>query len=227
MDKVMLPDNLIQLFEKDDYVGWAIKDTHSRFLYVNRAFKLWQTLSPRFDYEGLNIKDVPAPVAEFSEIFDRQERLIEQSGKPVRAITTHIQGRERIMQPAYNVQEPLYDAENRCIGTVISVRHVNIVTPTSLLTGKISQHAVFERPSEVFTEKEWEVLYLLICGLRLTEISSVLSVSVDAVNGRLRSCYRKTGLNSAAALIRYCRDLQIDNYIPAFFLKKGHIIIKE
>lgn len=226
MEQITLPPALIEMFSKDDVVGWAVKDKNSNFVYVNKTFKIWQTISTRYDYEGLNISDIPVPVAEFADIFNQQEREIERSGRPVRAITTHIQGREKIMQPAYNVQEPLFDENNNCIGTVISVRHVNIITPLSLLNGKISQHAVFESPSDLFTEKEWEILYLLICGLKIKEISGILEISVDAVNGRLRSCYRKTGLNSLSSLTEYCRDNNVDNYIPKIFLRKGHIVIK-
>jgi len=226
MQEMILPSRLIQMFEIDPIVGWAIKDNNSRFVYVNDTFKIWQTISTRYDYEGRNIGEIPVPVAEFAPLFDQQEREIEHTGRSVRAITTHIQGKEKIMQPAYNVQEPLYDAHHNCTGTVISVRPVRIMTPTSLLDGKITQHAIFERPSDLFTEKEWEVVYLLACGMKIKEISSILSITVDAVNGRLRSCYRKTGLNAVSALIEYCRSCGYDNYIPSFFLKKGHIIIR-
>jgi len=220
-----LPQNLINLFEHDTVVGWAVKDTNSKFVYVNKAFKIWQTISTSYDYEGLNIGEIPVPVAEFSDIFSQQERFIEQTGKAVRAITTHIQGKEKILQPAYNIQEPLYDENNICVGTMISVRYVNIITPTSLLSGKINQHATFQAPSDLFTEKEWEVIYLLHCNLSLKEISRVIGISVDAVNGRLRSCYKKSGVNSTSLLIEFCRGSGIDNYIPLLFLKKGHIII--
>ncbi|SFN03763.1 regulatory protein, luxR family [Izhakiella capsodis] len=227
MEQIKLPANLISMFEKDPVVGWAVKDKNSCFHYVNNTFKTWQTISHNFDYEGLNIRDVPVPVAEFCDIFNQQERKIELTGKPVRAITTHIQGSEKIMQPAYNIQEALYDEHKKCIGTIISVRPVRIITPTSLMNGKIMQHATFESPSEIFTEKEWEVVYLLVCGMGLKEISSILSITVDAVNGRLRSCYKKTDLNSLSDLKVYCRDNKFDNYIPLFFLKKGHIVIRD
>lgn len=220
-----LPQNLINLFENDDQVGWAVKDKHSKFVYVNRAFKFWQTISTSYDYEGLSIGEIPVPVSEFSDIFSQQERLIEKTGKAVRAITTHIQGKEKIMQPAYNIQEPLFDEDNVCIGTMISVRYVNIITPGSLLSGKIHQHATFQAPSDFFTEKEWEVIYLLHCNLSLKEIGRVIGISVDAVNGRLRSCYKKSSANSTSSLVEFCRNSGIDNYIPLLFLKKGHIII--
>ncbi|MCA5931976.1 hypothetical protein LET06_13610 [Pectobacterium versatile] len=98
MKQITLPDRLIAMFENDPLVGWAIKDTNSCFMYVNNTFKTWQTISTRYDYEGLNIRDIPVPVAEFSDIFNQQEREIERTGKAVRAITTHIQGTEKIMQ---------------------------------------------------------------------------------------------------------------------------------
>lgn len=221
----LIPEKLINMFEKDKVVGWAIKDTQSNFVYVNEALKIWQTISPDYNYEGRNIRDVPVPVAEFADLFAEQERYVESTGKAVRAITTHIQGKEKIMQPAYNIQEPLFDENNVCIGTVISVRHVKIITPTALLSGKINQHATFQAPSDFFTEKEWEVVYLLQCNLSLKEIGNVLGITLDAVNGRLRSCYRKTHINSAASLIEFCESQKFDNYIPLFFLKKGHIII--
>ncbi|MEM6161272.1 helix-turn-helix transcriptional regulator [Erwinia sp. P6884] len=219
------PEKLISLFENDNVVGWAIKDTHSNFVYANKALKQWQMLSPKYNYEGKNIKDMPVPVAEFSDLFAKQERYIELTGNAVRAITTHIQGKEKIMQPAYSIQEPLFDENHICTGTVISVRHVNIITPTSLFNGKINQHATFQAPSDFFTEKEWEVVYLLQCNLSLKEIAGVLGISVDAVNGRLRSCYKKAAVSAASSLIEYCRSQNFDNYIPLFFLKKGHIII--
>lgn len=225
MSTLSIPKNLIQMFENDTVVGWAIKDRTSKFVYVNKAFKVWQTISTTYDYEGLKIHDVPVPVAEFADIFEQQERFVESSGTVLRAITTHIQGREKIMQPVYNIQEPLYDENGLCIGTVISVRHVNILTPTSLLNGKLNQHATFQTPSELFTEKEWEVMYLLLCNLSLKEISNVLGISVDAVNGRLRSSFKKTEVNSSTALVDFCRTNRFDNYIPQFFLKKGHIVI--
>lgn len=226
MKEITLPTRLIKMFENDHAVGWGVKDNQSRFLYVNNTFKSWQTLSIRFDYEGRHIRDMPVPVAEFADLFSQQEREIERTGQAVRAITTHIQGKEKIMQPAYSVQEPLYDDAHNCIGTLVSVRHVRIITPGALLDGKIIQHATFESPSSVFTEKEWEVVYLLVCGMNIKEISSILTLSTDAVNGRLRSCYRKTSLNSLSALIGYCRESKFDHYIPPFFLKKGHIIIR-
>lgn len=227
MTILSLPKNLIKMFEDDTLVGWAIKDKESHFIYVNQAFKIWQTLSTSYDYEGLKINDIPVPVAEFSDLFEQQERYIENSGKPVRAITTHIQGKEKIMQPAYNIQEPLYDENDICIGTLISVRHVNIITPTSLLNGKIKQHAIFQAPSEIFTEKEWEVIYLLQCAFSLKEVSRVLGVSVNSINGRLRSCFNKIGISSSSALIEYCKSNGMDNYIPQFFLIKGHIIVSD
>ncbi|WP_315309984.1 helix-turn-helix transcriptional regulator [Pantoea vagans] len=226
MKEITLPARLIRMFENDPVVGWGVKDNQSRFVYVNNTFKSWQTLSTKFDYEGRHIRDMPVPVAEFADLFSQQEREIERTGQAVRAITTHIQGKEKIMQPAYSVQEPLYDNAHNCIGTLVSVRHVRIITPGALLDGKIIQHATFESPSSVFTEKEWEVVYLLVCGMNIKEISSILAISADAVNGRLRSCYRKTGLNSLSALTGYCRENKLDHYIPPFFLKKGHIIIR-
>ncbi|OAT39838.1 hypothetical protein M988_2942 [Hafnia paralvei ATCC 29927] len=35
-----------------------------------------------------------------------------------------------------NAQEPLFDKNNVCVGTIISVRHVNIITPYHCLQVK-------------------------------------------------------------------------------------------
>jgi len=109
-----LPDNLVDLFENDMVVGWSIKDTESNFVYVNKAFKIWQTISTNYDYEGRNIGEIPVPVAEFSDIFAQQERFIERTGKAVRAITTHIQGKEK----SYNL--PII-YRNPCLTKIIYV----------------------------------------------------------------------------------------------------------
>ncbi|WP_242455714.1 hypothetical protein [Pantoea agglomerans] len=99
MKEITLPDRLIDMFESDPLVGWGVKDKLSRFVYVNNTFKSWQTLSTRFDYEGRHIRDMPVPVAEFADLFSQQEREIERTGQAVRAITTHIQGKEKLCSP--------------------------------------------------------------------------------------------------------------------------------
>lgn len=52
-------------------------------------------------------------------------------------LTQPFQWKSKIMEmQRKNVQEPLFDKNNVCVGTIISVRHVNIITPYHCLQVK-------------------------------------------------------------------------------------------
>ncbi len=69
MKGLSLLAKLAQMFDSDNVVDWAVKDNKSRFIYVNKTFKIWHTISTLFNYEGLNIEDISVAVAEFADIF--------------------------------------------------------------------------------------------------------------------------------------------------------------
>ncbi|WAC71065.1 response regulator transcription factor [Roseateles sp. SL47] len=58
-------------------------------------------------------------------------------------------------------------------------------------------------------EREWEVLRLLVEGLRIVEIARRLAISPHTVNQHLRSIYRKLGVNSRARAASVARTLGV------------------
>ncbi len=79
---------------------------------------------------------------------------------------------------------------------------------------------IFTRPSSLFTDKEWEVILLLLCGVKRNVMADILGVSPLTLRNRLSLCCDKAGV--ANALIQHCYRNGWDNYnIPPFFCKKA------
>lgn len=71
------------------------------------------------------------------------------------------------------------------------------------------------------TEKEREVLWLLIHGYSRKEISRILNLSTRTVNYRVHSVFDKLDIYNIAQLRAIYVDQEIDGFIPAAILNMG------
>ncbi|QZN94230.1 helix-turn-helix transcriptional regulator [Symbiopectobacterium purcellii] len=71
------------------------------------------------------------------------------------------------------------------------------------------------------TEKELEVVWLLIHGYSPKEVSRILNLSTRTVNHSVHSVFDKIDIHNIAQLRAIYVDQDMDNFIPAAILKMG------
>lgn len=99
---------------------------------------------------------------------------------------------------------------------------VGIRDNSSLLNRPPSKKEVIDfqslNPTEETTAKQWEVAWLLLCGLSVAEISKVCGSSTTAVESKLNATYKKLKIFSKRDFIYIANYFHWMCYIPASFL---------
>ena len=83
---------------------------------------------------------------------------------------------------------------------------------------KESSSIALSPPSDIFTEMEWEVLYLLMQFHSTKEISLRMGVTVLSVRKTIERMMYKSCTNTRKSLIDYCIACNISTYIHTFLL---------
>ncbi|HDL8232462.1 TPA: helix-turn-helix transcriptional regulator, partial [Yersinia enterocolitica] len=74
-------------------------------------------------------------------------------------------------------------------------------------------------PSELFSKREWEVLFYILHSFSSIEIAKKLHLSSRTVDNITQKIYKKTGVSSRQQMVDYCYEKKINNYIPQSFFE--------
>ena len=206
---------------KHSQFGWTVKDGHSRYVYANKLACAWLDVSPS-DIAGCTDIDLTPDMGSCYERILNDDRKILNTGEMSIVIKTFDFGRKNRLR-SFLVEKRLWKvnpAEDGIICTWIEITNVYFST---FLRQQTRKPFVFTPPAHLFTDKEWEAILLLQCGVKQSAMPDILGISASALRNRLARCYDKADVTNTAALLRHCGQKGWDNYIPPFFLKKGHV----
>ncbi len=168
---------------------------------------------------GRKLDELPTSLAYLARRIHKQERLVMQHRDKISSIVTHPVGKGLSLQTMCFDTIPYYDDHGLCIGTMLQVRPVDIFCPSYVLDGLVPKQLLHDKPSEFFTNAEWEIIFLISMRLSGKDMSRTLGLSLKAVEHRISSCLQKTGASSSKELLRYCQQKSWDLYAPPRFLK--------
>lgn len=77
-----------------------------------------------------------------------------------------------------------------------------------------------EKPSKLFTAKEWEILFFTMHRFSSKEIARRLNISRITVGNKLQIIYQKVDVHSACQLRAFGKSKGFERYIPAEFIHK-------
>lgn len=212
-------DNAIALIEKLNE-PWGIKDAESRHVYLNPHARKFTNTPNDFSYEGKFDVEFPASWHELHDdlIKHDQKAMIKKSS--VSVLEVHFWNGNSKPTPYISNKVPIYAGDNNCIGIMWNAKPASIINPIVNLF-KVDSCKVLTYGIDEITEKEHEVIYLLIQGYTRKEVSRILNVSSRTVNFRLHSVYQKKSIYNMKQL----RDFYIENgykdYIPSSILRNG------
>jgi DNA-binding CsgD family transcriptional regulator len=209
---------LIQFWENSSE-AWGAKDNKSRFIYANDRFGELLGLPDKYNVEGRLDSDFPVPTAEFEAEFQEHDRQAMLSQERSTTIEIHAFERRSYFQPYFCDKYPLIDENGVSQGVIFHARAVEDVILTHLNKIKVPTSLLFTPPSELFSKREWEVLFYILHALSSVDISKKLYLSQRTVSNIIQSIYKKTGVSNKRQLIEYCYENKIHNYIPQSFFE--------
>jgi len=197
----------------------TIKNGNLQYVAVNQAFL--RLLKLPFDYPivGKTLDQLPTSLAYLSNRIHRQEELVMQHEDTFSSIVTHPIGESNSIHALCFDSRPYYDDDGVCAGTMLQVRPVDIFSPDNLLEGDVPKSLIYRPPSLVFTNAEWEAVFLISLKYSRKMMSRILGTSLKAVEHRISRCLQKTGTRTGEELLDYCRKKNWDMYVPPRFLK--------
>ncbi|QQK74108.1 helix-turn-helix transcriptional regulator [Pectobacterium carotovorum] len=204
----------------------AIKDSKNQYITANTAFMALLKLPADYPISGKTLAQLPSPSTYLSTGLHKQEDLVMSNRARFSSIVTQAFGFSDSMHALCFDSSPLYDDEGNCAGTMLLVRSLDFFCPSSLLEGEVPKPMNCNRPSNFFTNAEWEVIFLISMKYRRKQMAKILNLSLKAVEHRISNCLQKTGSSCGEDLMQYCRKKQWDTYVPPRFLKPRFRLFK-
>ncbi|MFV8765990.1 response regulator transcription factor, partial [Yersinia enterocolitica] len=114
---------------------------------------------------------------------------------------------------------PLIDENGVSQGIIFHVRPVEDIILSRLTKITIPTSLIFTPPSDLFTKREWEVLFYILHSFSSKDIARKIHLSPRSISNIIQNIYRKAGVSNKQQIVDYCYENKINNYIPQSFFE--------
>jgi len=197
---------------------WYIKDHESRIIFINDYGLHYSGLPKGFNPEGKLDHECPVFWSEASDVIRANDKNVMDSQKTIPTLFNAIYGgREKLIQPFMVEVTPLID-NGKSIGVVGRAKKLDIFSMHHLENNRCPESLCFGNPTDLFTDREFDVVFYALQSLSAKEIAKRLALSPHTVKKYLQSVYEKTGVSALSQLIEYCRCHGYEKYAPSRFM---------
>ncbi|TDB54229.1 helix-turn-helix transcriptional regulator [Photorhabdus khanii] len=216
--KLTISSQVINTLEQSND-PWGIKDENSCFIYGNSATKkIIHDFKKSFDYEGLYDDELNWDGAEFAKEFIDHDKNVMANGKRVCSLETHLFGKDKFLSSYFCEKTPIYHDNGNCIGIMYHMWKAQDFSLTRLYHGKLPSSILFQPPTDLFTQREWDVIFLLLQKYTSKQMGKMLDISYRTVEAHISRIYKRISVNSSYQLEEYCRLNDYDLYVPERFV---------
>ncbi|MNG56345.1 helix-turn-helix transcriptional regulator [Serratia marcescens] len=203
---------------------WGAKDMLSRFIYANKAYYDLINIPYNFNIESRLDSEIPAATSEFAIEFQNHDKKVISSNQSISSLEIHPFGKMMEIQPYIFEKFPLIH-DGVIVGTIFHGKKATLFSTEMLLQTQTPTSFMVTPPSTMFTDREWQVIFLLNHRYTSKEIAQKLALSPKTIQNHIQRIYAKTGVNTINHFIEHCRELNYDKYLPKDFLKPSHRIL--
>lgn len=205
-------------FMKHSNEFWYIKDHEHRFIYINDYAIYYSGLPNGYNPEGKLDSECPAPWSEIAHVIQANDKNVMDSQKVIPTLMTFVYGgKEKLIQPFMADVTPLIK-NGKSIGVVGRAKKLEIYSMYHMENNRFPESLCFGNPTDMFTDREFDVVFFAMQSLSAKAIAKRLKVSPNTVRKYLQSVYEKTGVSALSQLIEFCRNHGFDKYAPAKFI---------
>jgi len=210
---------------------WGCKDKDSTFVYVNAAYAQLIGVDSPQECIGRTDFDMPSQTTQCAQDFREQDQYVMSTRKALKVLDIHPYPDGRWHAHIFT-KTPWFDEDNNVQGTIfygqeltdtaiLEVGHwVCRVTGINNKNDSTSSPRVQSRLDTPLTNRESEVLFLLLYGKKPQFIANSMSISIKTVEGHVARLRNKFQATSKHQLIEYALDSGYGSVIPETLLKK-------
>lgn len=199
---------------------WFIKDTESRYVYMNDVALDFYNVPKNFDVIGKLDNEIPlAPNQEFWREFVKHDQKAMEEHKKISTLQIHYDGNTPISH--FCDKTPFYDDNKKCIGVVCHAKKLDTSELLYYMSRLNKDTVELDAPNNIFTRRELEISFWVQQRLSSKEIAKKLNISHRTVENKLRTIHQKAKVNTTRQFIEYCKVTGLDNYVPSELILKG------
>lgn len=197
---------------------YAIRTLDSRHIYANRAMakltglKSVNDIIDRVDYE------IPSLLYENEDSLKEwrlQDKKIVESRQQLAMLEIHP---DAIDSPYICRKVPFYNKNGECIGAFCTIKYIETFSPNDFVKGRFPGSLLLNKPDDIFTEKECEIIFFKLQRMSSKEIGKILNISHRTIEKRLLDMYQKIDVNHFEDFRSYCESRNLHRYIPTRIL---------
>ncbi|OWO84029.1 helix-turn-helix transcriptional regulator [Photorhabdus luminescens] len=216
-NKLIISPQVINTMQQSNE-PWGIKDNNSCWIFGNKACKFFQNFHSSFDYEGRYDHELPWDGAEFAKEYVIHDQSVIKSETRVCSLETHMYYNDKFLSSYFCEKYPIYNDDNKCVGTIFHGWEAQDFSFTRLFRGKLPASILFQPPTDSFTQREWDVIFLILHKYTSKQIGRMLNISYRTVETHISRIYKRIGVHSSHQLEEYCRTNDYDLYVPERFV---------
>lgn len=218
-----VPKEVIFFFEKSNE-PWGIKDTESRYVYANKAY---------FDFLGvpnekrnrIHLKSydfIPSLQPLIQGLVSHDQEVM-NTGERYEAVgTLFINGNYRTF---LFEKWPRFSSTGKVNGTIFHLKPFEQISMSYFIDKPFYGKATYYPPTNIFSRREWDVLFLLFRRVDKKQISKILKLKETSVRNLISRLFLRTGIAGKEELLSYGFREGWHLYIPPRFAEVGYDLI--
>ncbi|EOR67076.1 helix-turn-helix transcriptional regulator [Yersinia enterocolitica] len=214
--------NSLQLlirFWENSSEPWGVKDNQSRYVYANNRLHRLLALPDKFNMEGRTDVELPTPIAEFELEFQEHDCKVKLLQDRITSVEIHAWDGRSYYQPYFVDKYPLMDENGISQGVICHGRPVEDIILTHINKIKVPKSLILTPPSDLFSKRDWEVLFYILHSFSSMEVATKLHLSSRTIDNITQKIYKKIGISGRQQLVDYCYENKINNYVPQSFFE--------
>ncbi|MFM1242277.1 helix-turn-helix transcriptional regulator [Yersinia enterocolitica] len=214
--------NSLQLlirFWENSSEPWGVKDNQSRYVYANNRLHRLLALPDKFNMEGRTDVELPTPIAEFELEFQEHDCKVKLLQDRITSVEIHTWDGRSYYQPYFVDKYPLMDENGISQGVICHGRPVEDIILTHINKIKVPTSLILTPPSDLFSKRDWEVLFYILHSFSSMEVATKLHLSSRTIDNITQKIYKKIGISGRQQLVDYCYENKINNYVPQSFFE--------
>lgn len=197
--------------------GIAIRDLSTRLVYCNQKLANIADKSPKEIIGKLDI-EIDSKIVdseEAIEAFDKQYKQIFETQKPFSTLEIHPHALDF---PFIFHKAPFYNDEQECVGMVGYNTYLTIYSLNDYVKGHMPGSLLLNKPDDFFTERECEVMFYRLQGMKAKDAASRLNLPLHTFNNHMRLLYDKVNATNIDEFKEFCIKRNYNRYLPKRFL---------
>ncbi|WP_413727924.1 PAS domain-containing protein [Sodalis sp. RH19] len=220
--EINIPNSMRYAFDQLK-TPYGIRDLSARLIYCNQAAAdLLGAKSPadiigKYDCEiDNNLFAVDGVVDEF----DNQYKRVIKTQEQFSTLELHPHA---VDYPYIFRKMPFYNDNHECVGMFGYNIELTVYSLNDYVKGHMPGSLLLNKPDDTFTERECEIMFYRLQGLKSKEAAERLNLSLNTFNNYMQRIYIKARVTDIGELREFCEKHRYNRYLPKRFLTRESI----